>query len=299
MIPAIFAAVVFAQTQWSAAATIPLIINHQGELRDATTQQLVDGTRILRFAILDNTTPTPKIIWTNDGTKQGLDATTANVPTAGVTVTVKAGRYRVPLGDTTAFTSGMTAIPASVFQTRPTTFLRVWVQKTSASTIELLSPDQQLVSVPYAYEAETINGAGIANGSITKEKLARESVLPEHRGRSNSVESVAFEIQTSNATTTALLFTVPAGKTFVLTDVSIASSASGGVWVLRNSTTTVDFSNVKFLIDARSGILNTVLSMNAGVRFTENQQVRLCQISVDGQVIGIATLRGTISGYLY
>jgi hypothetical protein len=66
--------------------------------------------------------------------------------------------------------------------------------------------------------------AVIANGSITREKLARESVLPEHRGRSNSVVSFVVQSPSSPAGVPRVvgpLYTVPADKNLVITDLML------------------------------------------------------------------------------
>ncbi len=138
----------FILTQASAwGAGIPLMIPHSGTVRDSLGTPLnVEGQ--FKFAIInghaDCVAATPsncRTFWSNDGT-----SVDGSMPIASVTLTVANGVFSLKLGDV-ATLANMTAIPSAVFG-NPETFLRIWFDG------ELLVPDRQLVSVPYAYRAE-------------------------------------------------------------------------------------------------------------------------------------------------
>ena len=56
-------------------------------------------------------------------------------------------------------------------------------------------------------------------GYVTRGKLARESVITEARGRSNSVRS--FHAKNLNSVPGVTLYTLPTGKTFIVTDAMV------------------------------------------------------------------------------
>ena len=244
--------------------TVPLKINYQGVVREGA--QLLTGNGEFRFAILDNETP-QMILWSNDGSKDGLEATTANVPTDPVTLAVKDGIYSVALGDTDV--TNMTEISAPVFRDHSETFLRVWFNK-PGGTAELMQPDVQLVSVPYAYRA----------GSV-------DLVMPQNVGRGNTVKSVYFDIDTG--VLNKIIYTVPTGKTFVLTDIFITSSEIGPLWQFRNRNSTLDV-YLKFMIDAQTaGLTNYLLQFKAGILFEGDDVITIRQTRTgdDRQIIGV------------
>jgi hypothetical protein len=61
-----------------------------------------------------------------------------------------------------------------------------------------------------------INGNQLIDGSVARGKLSRESVLPENRGRGNSVRSFTASFSGSGDIT---LYAVPSAKVFIVTDV--------------------------------------------------------------------------------
>lgn len=191
------------------AQGIPLTINYQGKVE--VNGLPFDGTGQFRFALVSQA---GVYLWTNDGKQP-------NAPTDPVSREVRGGLYSVNLGDTSITPSGcMTEIPVSVFSA-PGVSLRVWFNDGAAGGWQQLLPDKQLTSVPYAYKAEKVGPK-----SITGENLARESVWPEHEGRSNTI--VTFYATVLSGLTTSLDFDpttegiadpVPTGRTFVITDV--------------------------------------------------------------------------------
>jgi len=136
-----------------ALADIPLMINHQGLVK-------VDGepfggqtgaNGLFKFGFLDSATST--WLWTNDGSHVGESAST--LPDVAVTIPVNYGVYNVRLGDTTL--AGMTAIPSSVFESDDVKLRVIFDDQVNGE--EILSPDQPITSVAYAYHAARADNA--------------------------------------------------------------------------------------------------------------------------------------------
>ena len=127
------------------SAGIPIIIDYNGLVKSGGSQ--FGGTGLFKFAIINSAGTTS--YWSNDST-----STAGSEPTDGVSVTVTNGVFNVLLGDTTI--TNMNTLPASVFQDNSATYLRVWFND-GTSGYEQLTPDKQIVSVPYAYSARNIN----------------------------------------------------------------------------------------------------------------------------------------------
>jgi len=272
----------FAQTD-----SIPMAIHYQGQLREGDIRY--EGTGIFRFAIIDNSSPAPLILWSNDGSGIGSPATTA--PTNGVTLDVSKGLFQVALGDESL--TNMTAIPGSVFKDNPFIYLRVWFQKDAQSTLELMIPDARLLTVPFSYRSGSINGSDIDDSSIPMGKLARESVGPEHAGRSNTIKSVYFDI--SSTGNSNVIYDVPDGKTFVLTDIFISSADKGTLWTITDDPSSQLKQYYKLQIDARlaDSLQNWSHSFKAGLRFAAPRVVAVFPESAPQSM----RIRGTISGF--
>ncbi|MFY9268746.1 MAG: hypothetical protein WAO55_03235 [Candidatus Manganitrophaceae bacterium] len=138
------------------AQGIPLMIPHTGTIAVGGTP--FNGNGQFKFAIINghadcNTSPPGAncaVYWSNDNT-----STNGTAPTSAVTVSVSGGVFSVKLGDIAL--ANMQAIPTNVFN-NATTYLRVWFDD-GVTGFQQLAPDRQLVSVPYAYHAETANSA--------------------------------------------------------------------------------------------------------------------------------------------
>ncbi len=267
--------------------SVPTAIHYQGQLRENDTRY--EGTGIFRFAIIDASIPSPVHLWTNDGSRIGEPA--ANIPISGVTLNVSKGLFNVALGDDAL--TNMTKIPLSVFSEHKIVSLRVWFQKDAGSTIELLSPDTRLFAVPYAFKAGSIDGKDIADVSIPMGKLARESVGPEHQGRSDTIKSIYFDIKTRNV---SRIYDIPDDKTFVITDIFIMSSDIGPIWMITDDPSSQVSSHYKFAFDARGtpSLNNWSYSFKAGLRFVAPQVVAIFPIGDFGKD---QEIRGTISGF--
>jgi len=183
-------------------ASVPQQINYQGKVE--VNGIPFDGVGHFKFAIVDTTGTIT--LWSNDGTSVG-----GSEPTGSVSINVKGGLYNVRLGDI-SYGNMTRSITADVFS-EPGRFLRIWFN--GGSGFQKLTPDQSFLTVPYAMMAQTV-----PDNSITGEKLTRESVWPEHEGRGNTVVSYFATYMNDSPVS---LGTVPAGKTFVITDIIISS----------------------------------------------------------------------------
>jgi len=107
------------------------------------------GTGTFRFAIVNSECVANisgcQSLWSNDGT-----STIGSEPASGVNIAVDKGFYNIGIGNISVV--NMTEVPLSVFDA-DITFLRVWFDDGSTGS-QLLTPDRQLVSVPYAYRAK-------------------------------------------------------------------------------------------------------------------------------------------------
>jgi VCBS repeat-containing protein len=82
--------------------------------------------------------------WTHDG------AATDGEPASGLSIDVSQGVYSIRLGDSAI--TGMAPLAPEVFQGRSDVRLRIWFAR-SGGSYELLSPDQPVSAVPYAFPA--------------------------------------------------------------------------------------------------------------------------------------------------
>ena len=180
---------------------IPEEINYQAKVEVDGVPY--DGAGEFKFAIVDSAGT--QTFWSNDGT-----SVAGSEPSDSVSLTVTGGILNVRLGDTTQ----MNAISPSVFENQDT-WLRIWFDD-GENGFQVLGTDQKITSVPYAMMATTV-----PDKSITGNKLTRESVWPEHEGRSNTVVSFFESINMLNS---KKVYTVPAGKNLVLTDIVFGSS---------------------------------------------------------------------------
>jgi hypothetical protein len=181
------------------AATAPEQINYQAKVESRGVP--FDGVGKFKFAIVDHAGT--NTYWSNDGTSAG-----GGEPTNAVSLNVSGGLLNAMLGY--AGIPNMTPIPASTFA-HPDAQIRVWFGGKDGTTFERLSPDRTLGSVPYAMMAETV-----PDGAITGEKLGKESVWPEHEGRSDCVVTYYAEWTDDSL---KVVHTNAPDKNFVITDV--------------------------------------------------------------------------------
>jgi len=113
---------------------VPTMMNYQGLMEVDGVK--FTGTGLFRFAIMDDTGTNQ--YWSNDG----LEPPETNVP-----IPVTEGLFNVLLGDI----SLMDPIGQNIFDYEPV-FLRIWFDD-HVFGLQLLSPDQELVTVPYSFNA--------------------------------------------------------------------------------------------------------------------------------------------------
>lgn len=143
--------------------TIPGMIPYSGTVTVTGTPSF-NGNGQFKFAIVNGHAdckaspvgPACIAFWSNDGT-----TVTGNEPGTAVTIPVNNGLFSVKLGDVSL--TNMAPIPSAVFD-HVTTYLRVWFND-GTTGFQLLSPDRQLVSVPYAYRSEAA-GNGVPTGAV-------------------------------------------------------------------------------------------------------------------------------------
>jgi hypothetical protein len=126
--------------------TTPTIVSYQGRVLSAGVP--FNGTGFFKFAVVNAAGDTS--YWSNDGTSSAGSQPSANVPVA-----VSNGLFTVMLGDTSL--GGMLSpLTASVFSA-PDRSLRIWFSS-NALAFTQLTPDQQIASVPFAFNAQTLGG---------------------------------------------------------------------------------------------------------------------------------------------
>lgn len=130
------------------AADVPALINYQGEVTAMGSPH--DGPGYFKFSIIDDPTTPGSNYWIQDGSSPAAGAE----PSAHITTTLTSGRFAVKLGDTNI--TNMTTLPTSI-SANQTLYLRSWFSADGV-TFEQLSPDRQLVSVPFAFRAQTAEG---------------------------------------------------------------------------------------------------------------------------------------------
>lgn len=154
------------------AATAPEQVNYQCKVEMQGVP--FDGVGKFKFAIVDQAGT--NTYWSNDGA-----SVAGSVPSNAVSLNVKGGLLSVRLGDESY--PSMTKIPASVFEQQDR-HVRLWFGGKTGASVEKLSPDNPLSSVPYALVAQSF-----PDDSLSGKKLMRESVWPVHAGRDNTIVS--------------------------------------------------------------------------------------------------------------
>ena len=131
-----------------AEVTAPTLVSFQG--RVMASGSAYNGVGYFKFAVVN--AAGNMSYWSNDGT-----STSGNEPSALVPLNVTNGLFSILLGDTTQ--GGMNSpLGASVFSA-PDRRLRVWFSSTGLTgSFERLTPDYAVGAVPFALNAETLDG---------------------------------------------------------------------------------------------------------------------------------------------
>ena len=130
------------------ATTVPTTVSFQGTV--SSNGQAFNGTGHFKFAIVNHVGS--QAFWTNDGSNL---STAPFTPTMSVPLSVTNGVFSVLLGDATQ--AGMTQPFTSDVFNAPDRAVRVWFDD-GAHGFQQLSPDAPLASVPFAFNAQTLNG---------------------------------------------------------------------------------------------------------------------------------------------
>jgi hypothetical protein len=152
-------------------AGAPTVVSYQGQVKVGGSAY--HGLGYFKFAIVDAAGATSH--WSNDGTSVG-----GGEPTSAVPLEVAGGLFNVLLGDTSL--DNMTQpLDAQVFEGTER-YLRVWFSP-DGSTYSQLSPDRRIAAVPYALQAERVQGyAGVvvvakSGGDFTQIQPAVDSIV--------------------------------------------------------------------------------------------------------------------------
>ncbi|HBI23279.1 MAG TPA: hypothetical protein DDX84_03505 [Nitrospiraceae bacterium] len=179
------------------AASIPLMIPYSGTvavIEEDEAGPLINGDGQFKFAIINKENckigeSDCILYWSNDNelidSANGkepkdhviLPSTVQDVVSKGIPVSK--GAFSIKLGDTTL--TNMQALPENLFD-NPTTYLRIWFND-GVKGFQQLSPDRQLVSVPYAFRADvadkytgTIGSSQITAGAVGATQINKAQV---------------------------------------------------------------------------------------------------------------------------
>ncbi len=152
--------IIFSLAQTMAWGTsIPLMIPHRGTVNVDGIP--FNGPGLFKFAIINGHTdcnpdtlgPECVTFWSNDNS-----SSQGSAPDNAIKIDVSAGNFSIKLGDSSLLnTDEATPMPqvlSTVFDASET-YLRVWFDD-GVNGLQVLSPDRQLLSVPYAYKAEKV-----------------------------------------------------------------------------------------------------------------------------------------------
>jgi hypothetical protein len=156
---------ILALVNWIGAQAIPLMIPHSGTV--SVDGAPFNGPGQFKFAIINKGCITGVgacvFHWTNEKNNDPPEIE----PATSITLTVTNGIFGIKLGDVGLVNNNganMPEIPISAFSD-PETYLRIWFND-GQHDFQQLKTDRQLVSVPYAYRAETVNGISVVDGNV-------------------------------------------------------------------------------------------------------------------------------------
>ncbi len=270
----------------------PALLNHQGRM--AVNGVNFEGTGQFKFALVNTAGTTT--YWSNNGT-----STAGSQPTAAVSLTVTKGLYAVILGDTAL--ANMAAIPVTVFDNADVR-LRVWFND-GTTGFQQITPDQRLVSAPYAFNATKAdiagNFTGPLAGDVTGTQAATAIAAPTVTGKLltgyisgagtitatdsllgaiNKLNgNVALRAPLASPTFTGTVTGTFSGSAAALTNLNGASLTAGTVGSAALAANSVDTSKI-----ADGTIVNADISATAAIADT-----KLAAISTAGKVANSAT----------
>ena len=226
------------------AASIPLMIPYSGTIEADGAKFNGDGQ--FKFAIINGHAECQAspigagcvTYWSNDGTLGGIE------PTISVSIPVSNGNFAVKLGDISV--TNMQAISEDDFD-NTTTYLRIWFND-GVTGFQQLSPDRQLVSVPYAFRADvadkytgTIGSSQITAGAVGVTQINKAQVQSRVTQTCSPGLSIR-EIKEDGTVTcenddTGSSYTAGTGISIVGTSIGIANGGVGTTQIADNVVT--------------------------------------------------------------
>jgi len=169
------------------AAEIPLVINYQGNVTDASGAPL-NGSGHFKFAIVDRVGTTA--YWVNDNS-----STNGAEPTTSIIIPVTNGLFAVKLGDTTL--ANMAALSAPIFN-NTNVYLRVWFSFDGLN-FEQFSPDTQIVSTGFAFRAQEANAvveSAVTSLSIEDNTISNADISNTAAISASKIDSLGLDSDT-------------------------------------------------------------------------------------------------------
>jgi hypothetical protein len=163
------------------AAEVPQMLHHQGRM--AVNSQPFDGTGQFKFALVNE--DGTQSYWSNNAT-----STAGSEPTAHLSLTVTRGLYSILLGDTGMSPLSATALAHSDVR------LRVWFNDGTRG-FQRITPDQRLVSAPYALIASSVD-------QVLLEKIQAAPTKPVLAWGKNTNSQTAVPSTIADANVTAI-----------------------------------------------------------------------------------------------
>jgi len=256
----------------------PAVVAYQGEVRVDDAPYTDDG--YFKFAVVSAAGSTT--YWSNDGISTGGDE-----PTAAVQLTVNEGLFSVLLGDT--ILDGMEQpLTAGVFS-EPDRYLRVWFSSDDI-TFDQLTPDTRIAAVPYALQAERVQGyAGVvvvakSGGDYTGVQAAIDSISDAAADNAYLVW-VAPGVYSETVTMKPYVHLQGAGQDATV----ITSTASSGAWPPTQATLVLaSDASLRDLTVGNGGAGDTNAALLATAGMTRTLAADVTARAVGGGVTNIA-----------
>jgi N-acetylneuraminic acid mutarotase len=172
-------AVFIAKVSLVSLNAVPMVFHYQGHIIESG--RAVEGDAEFKFAFLDSFGET---VWSHDGTSVG-----GSEPSSSITLNLRRGVYSVGLGDATIL--NMQAIPP-VSLAADQLFLRVWFD--GGGGVQLLSPDQMISSVAFAFRAHSAETAESLPDGLVEEKHLEADLLAKITSLEEQIAALTAEL---------------------------------------------------------------------------------------------------------
>ena len=263
------------------AVTAPTLVSFQGKV--TANGSAYNGVGYFKFAVVNAAGTTS--YWSNDGT-----STVGNEPNAIVPLNVTNGLFTVRLGDTTQ--GGMSASLGAWVFGAPDRRLRVWFSTTGLTgSFEQLTPDDAIGAVPFALNAETLdgqdasafaasvhthNGADIVSGTLPDARLS-SNVVMGGQGVSRLIDDAGYLTKTLADASYAATIHTHSGADIVTGTVNDARLSSNVVMGGQGVSRLID--DAGYLTTASAGMAGFITQTQADARYARiaptTQQIAL------------------------